>query len=132
MPAPQRPVIRLSGVGPGVARDLARAGIERVADLLWLLPVGYDDLSGAVDVTEAVRRAPERPWLAVKGRVRSANIAFVRRRGKAESYGEVRAPSIVSSERGGYPAVQVSLHTREVVGSTDRAVGERCQRSRLG
>lgn len=74
------PVTRLTGVGPALASELGRAGIERVVDLFWILPVGWDDLTRPESVAEAVLARSERRRTIVRGRVRSAGLAFVRGR----------------------------------------------------
>ena len=46
VPRPERleaPVETLNGVGPALARRLARIGIERVGDLLWQRPRRYEE-----------------------------------------------------------------------------------------
>jgi ATP-dependent DNA helicase RecG len=89
---PTSQVGRLRGVGPALARQLATAGIERIADLFWLLPVGWDDLGRALDVAQAVALAEQRPRLAVRGIVSSAGPVFLRGR---------RATRIVLTDRDG-------------------------------
>ena len=46
------PVTRLPGIGPTVARDLAKMKVKTVNDLLFYFPFRYDDLSKVVSVTE--------------------------------------------------------------------------------
>jgi ATP-dependent DNA helicase RecG len=44
-PGLEAPVTRLPGVGPGLAQKLEKLGVRTVRDLLYLLPVRYDDYS---------------------------------------------------------------------------------------
>lgn len=39
----RRPVTSLKGVGPALAKRLGKLGIETVADLLFCLPMRYED-----------------------------------------------------------------------------------------
>ena len=48
------PVTRLPGIGPTVAKDLKKLGVETVHDLLFYFPFRYDDLSKVVSVAELV------------------------------------------------------------------------------
>mgnify|MGYP001827493229 CR=1 FL=1 len=70
------PVTRLRGVGPKLAGKLAEIGIEKVEDLLFHLPLRYQDRTritplGALQVgADAV----------IEGEVKLADIAFGRRR----------------------------------------------------
>ncbi len=71
-----RPVEALRGVGPGLAARLARLGVGTIGDLLWLLPLRYEDRTeirplGSVRPGERVR---------VAGEVALAEIVFRRRR----------------------------------------------------
>ncbi len=54
-PRPERleaPVESLNGVGPALARKLARIGIERVGDLLWQRPRRYEEPALAKRISE--------------------------------------------------------------------------------
>ena len=42
-PAGERPVTALRGVGAALAERLSKLGVTRVADLLFLLPLRYED-----------------------------------------------------------------------------------------
>lgn len=70
------PVTQLRGVGPKLGAKLAEAGIYRVEDLLFHLPLRYQDrtrvtpIGAAADGTDVV----------IEGEVRVADIAFGRRR----------------------------------------------------
>ena len=46
-----RPVTALRGVGESLAGKLARLGIETVQDLLFLLPLRYEDRTRVVPMT---------------------------------------------------------------------------------
>ena len=48
------PVTALSGVGPAIAEKLERLGVERVADLLFQLPIRYEDRTRVTPVGAAV------------------------------------------------------------------------------
>ncbi|MEO0346457.1 MAG: ATP-dependent DNA helicase RecG [Pseudomonadota bacterium] len=48
------PVTALSGVGPAIAEKLERLGVERVADLLFQLPIRYEDRTRITPVGAAV------------------------------------------------------------------------------
>ncbi len=47
-------VTTLPGIGPVVARDLKKLGVETVNDLLFYFPFRYDDLSKVVTISSAV------------------------------------------------------------------------------
>ncbi len=69
-------VTSLRGVGPRMAEKLAEAGIERVEDLLFHLPLRYQDRT-RITPLGAVQPGAD---LVVEGEVRVADIAFGRRR----------------------------------------------------
>jgi ATP-dependent DNA helicase RecG len=80
-------VDRADGLGPAARASLAGHGVSFVADLVWTLPVGWDDLRSPVSVAEAVARATEAqaalatpPRQCVRGQVKSAS--FVPMRGR--------------------------------------------------
>jgi ATP-dependent DNA helicase RecG len=51
------PVERVEGLGPASREKLAKQGVRFVADLVWTLPTGWDDLRAPVSVREAIERA---------------------------------------------------------------------------
>ncbi len=69
-------VTTLSGVGPRVAERLARLGIDRVQDLLFHLPIRYQDRTRVIPMG-SLRPADE---VVVEGVVMHAEVAFRRRR----------------------------------------------------
>jgi ATP-dependent DNA helicase RecG len=80
-------VDRADGLGPSARTSLAGHGVSFVADLVWTLPVGWDDLRSPVTVADAVARAREAqaalatpPRQCVRGQVKSAS--FVPMRGR--------------------------------------------------
>lgn len=81
------PVDRADGLGPAARAGLGAHGLSFVADLVWTLPVGWDDLRSPVSVAEAVACAKQAqtglvtpPRQCVRGQVRSAS--FVPMRGR--------------------------------------------------
>ncbi|MCZ0953164.1 MAG: ATP-dependent DNA helicase RecG [Rhodospirillaceae bacterium] len=71
-----RPVAALRGVGPRIAERLSRLGVERIADLLCLLPLRYEDRTrirplGGLMPGERV---------LIEGELELAEVAFRRRR----------------------------------------------------
>ncbi len=70
----ERPVTTLRGVGPRVAERLGRLGIHRLADLLFHLPLRYEDRSRLVPLADL------RPGMSavVRGRI----VAMERRPGR--------------------------------------------------
>ena len=70
------PVSRLKGVGPALAERLARLGIRTVADLLFHLPLRYQDRTRVVPIA-AARAGGE---MLVQGEVLSSEVRFARRR----------------------------------------------------
>ncbi len=70
------PVTQLRGVGPSLAAKLADAGIFRVEDLLFHLPLRYQDRTRVTPIA-AAREGDD---IVVEGEVRVADIAFGRRR----------------------------------------------------
>jgi len=74
--AGSRPVTSLRGVGAALAERLARLGVRRVADLLFLLPLRYEDRTRVTAIgalTPGVRAA-------VEGEVQLTEVAYRRRR----------------------------------------------------
>ena len=75
-PALAKPVAVLKGVGPRIAERLLRLGVERVADLLVLLPLRYEDRTeirplGGLQIGDKV---------LIEGELELAEVAFRRRR----------------------------------------------------
>jgi ATP-dependent DNA helicase RecG len=71
-----RPVTALKGVGAALAAKLARLGIETVQDLLFLLPLRYEDRTQVVPI--GTLRAGERAVL--EGEIQLAEVVFRKRR----------------------------------------------------
>lgn len=81
------PVGLARGIGPVTADKLAAAGVATIADLVWTLPVAWDDLRTPVGVAEAIDRAAAcsqsrepPPRLCVRGVVKSATLVPMRGR----------------------------------------------------
>jgi len=72
----RRPVTGLKGVGPALAKRLAKLGIEMVADLLFWLPTRYEDRTRLVPIGSL--RAGSRA--AVEGTIELAEVVFRGRR----------------------------------------------------
>jgi ATP-dependent DNA helicase RecG len=71
-----RPVTALKGVGDALAARLAKLGVETVQDLLFLLPLRYEDRTHAVPM--GTLRAGDRA--VVEGEIQLAELVFRRRR----------------------------------------------------
>ncbi|MGH8129698.1 MAG: OB-fold nucleic acid binding domain-containing protein, partial [Steroidobacteraceae bacterium] len=71
-----RPVTGLKGVGPALAKRLAKLGIETVADLLFWLPTRYEDRTRIVPI--GTLRPGSR--VAVEGVIELAEVVFRGRR----------------------------------------------------
>jgi len=69
-------LLSLRGVGPAIAERLARLGVERPVDLLFLLPQRYEDRTRVVPLGSL--RPGQR--VVVEGEVALADVAFRRRR----------------------------------------------------
>jgi ATP-dependent DNA helicase RecG len=100
------PVERADGLGPASRDKLAAFGVTTVADLVWTLPVGWDDLAAPVGVAGAVERARAAvaaleppPRQCVVGLVRSATL--LRLRG-----GRPAVRLVLADEAGSQAAVQ--------------------------
>ena len=70
------PVSQLRGVGPKLASKLAEAGIYRVEDLLFHLPLRYQDRTRVTPIGAT----QEGVDVVIEGDVRVADVAFGRRR----------------------------------------------------
>ncbi len=76
-PAPElRPVTSLKGVGQALADRLAKLGVETVGDLLFLLPLRYEDRTRIVPIGSL--RPGERA--VVEGEIQLAEVVFRRKR----------------------------------------------------
>ena len=71
-----RPVATLRGVGPRIAERLSRLGVERIADLLCLVPLRYEDRTRIRPLGGL--RSGER--VLIEGEVELAEVAYRRRR----------------------------------------------------
>jgi len=78
---------RVDGLGPTARDKLGEHGVACVADLLWTLPIGWDDLRSPVGVAEAIARAAEDERAlapparqCVRGLVKSATLVPMRGR----------------------------------------------------
>ena len=70
------PVRELRGVGPKLAAKLAEYGVHRVEDLLFHLPLRYQDRTRVTPIGAAREGAD----LVIDGEVRAADVVFGRRR----------------------------------------------------
>ncbi len=75
-PLEKRPVTSLRGVGPALAVTLERLGLRTVQDVLFHLPLRYEDRTRVVPI--GTLRAGDRA--VVEGEVQLAEVAFRRRR----------------------------------------------------
>ena len=75
-PAELAPVATLRGVGPALAAKLAQWGVETLQDLLFLLPLRYEDRTRVVPI--GTLSPGDRA--VVEGTVQLAEVAFRRRR----------------------------------------------------
>ncbi len=71
-----RPVTALKGVGDALAQKLAKLGVETVQDLLFLLPLRYEDRTHVLPI--GALRAGDRT--VVEGEVQLAEVVFRKRR----------------------------------------------------
>ena len=75
-PLDERPVTSLRGVGPALAATLERLGLHTVQDVLFHLPLRYEDRTRVVPI--GTLRAGDRA--VVEGEVQLAEVVFRRRR----------------------------------------------------
>ena len=75
-PLDERPVTSLRGVGPALAETLERLGLHTVQDVLFHLPLRYEDRTRVVPI--GTLRAGDRA--VVEGEVQLAEVVFRRRR----------------------------------------------------
>jgi ATP-dependent DNA helicase RecG len=76
VPPEQRPVATLRGVGPALAEKLAKLGVTQVQDLLFVLPLRYEDRTQVVEIG-AVRHGMR---AVVEGEIQLTEVAYRRRR----------------------------------------------------
>jgi len=72
----QRPVTALRGVGPSLAQRLQKLGVETVQDLLFLLPLRYEDRTRITPL--GALRAGQRA--VIQAEIQLTEVAFRRRR----------------------------------------------------
>ncbi|HWJ06662.1 MAG TPA: ATP-dependent DNA helicase RecG, partial [Steroidobacteraceae bacterium] len=72
----ERPVTALRGVGPALAESLARLGLQTVQDVLFHLPLRYEDRTRVVPIGSL--RHGDRA--VVEGEIQLSEVAFRRRR----------------------------------------------------
>jgi len=75
-PLDERPVTSLRGVGPALAATLERLGLRTVQDVLFHLPLRYEDRTRVVPI--GTLRAGDRA--VVEGEIQLAEVVFRRRR----------------------------------------------------
>src|SRR5512139_1236466 len=75
-PLDERPVTSLRGVGPALGETLARIGLRTVQDLLFHLPLRYEDRTRVVPIGSL--RPGDRA--VIEGEVQLAEVVFRRRR----------------------------------------------------
>ncbi len=76
VPLDQMPVTAMAGVGPRLGERLTRLGVHTVVDLLFHLPVRYQDRTRVVPLAEIQPGAE----VQVEGRIADARIGYGRRR----------------------------------------------------
>jgi len=125
-------VNRVDGIGAGARDKLLSHGVKCVADLLWTLPVGWDDLRACVGVGEALDRAraagasfAPSPRQCVRAGVRSATLVPMRGRravrvvvagdgATLDAWWFYEAHGVLSVARAGAPCVLIGrVHLRE-------------------
>ena len=81
------PADRLPGLGPQSRETLAKSGVTTVSDLVWTLPVAWDDFRTPLSVAEALERLKAThaasgppPRMCVAGVVKSAGMVPMRGR----------------------------------------------------
>ncbi|HKT73392.1 MAG TPA: ATP-dependent DNA helicase RecG [Steroidobacteraceae bacterium] len=74
--AEQRPVTALRGVGEALAERLQRLGVTQVQDLLFVLPLRYEDRTQVVPIGKLTPG----PAAAVEGEIQLTEVAYRRRR----------------------------------------------------
>jgi ATP-dependent DNA helicase RecG len=86
-PAPlswDAPVDSVAGLGPAAREALAKVGTTCVADLVWTLPVAWDDAREPISVAEAIARARVQPLdgarVCMRATVKSAGLVPMRGR----------------------------------------------------
>src|ERR1700753_2739487 len=72
----QRPVTAMRGVGSALAERLLKLGVTQVQDLLFVLPLRYEDRTYVASIGELVPGAR----MAVEGEVMLTEVTFRRRR----------------------------------------------------
>ena len=75
-PLDERPVTSLRGVGPALAATLDRLGLRTVQDVLFHLPLRYEDRTRVVPI--GTLRAGDRA--VIEGEIQLAEVVFRRRR----------------------------------------------------
>ncbi len=73
----------LTGIGGKGVEALGAAGISSVGDLVWMLPLSWDDLRAPLSVTEALARVAEGgdgppPRLCVRGVIKASGFVPIR------------------------------------------------------
>ena len=76
LPLDERPVTSLRGVGPALAATLERLGLRTVQDVLFHLPLRYEDRTRVVPI--GTLRAGDRA--VIEGEIQLAEVVFRRRR----------------------------------------------------
>jgi len=74
--AADRPVTALRGVGAALAERLSRLGVQRVADLLFLLPLRYEDRTQITPIGALLPGTRA----AVQGEIQLSEVAYRGRR----------------------------------------------------
>jgi ATP-dependent DNA helicase RecG len=75
-PPEQHPVASLRGVGPALAEKLAKLGVTQVQDLLFVLPMRYEDRTQVVEIG-ALRHGMR---AVIEGEIQLTEVAYRRRR----------------------------------------------------
>ena len=74
------PTSSVKGIGPAFAQLLAEGGVLTVEDLLWLVPVRYDDARRARTISSLTVEADDGQRVVLVGEVASARMVFARGR----------------------------------------------------
>ncbi|MBP9087945.1 MAG: ATP-dependent DNA helicase RecG [Kofleriaceae bacterium] len=74
------PTSSVRGIGPAFAQSLAEGGVHTVEDLLWLVPVRYDDARRARPISSLDVDRDDGQRVVLTGEVASARMVFARGR----------------------------------------------------